>query len=305
MRTIRGAFTVVEVSIFMAAAGVMFLSAVTIFTRYQRETQFNQSVKQLESELSDFTNDVVTGVFPELNGFRCDASPGGSISFAVDAAARAGSNNDCTFLGKVIQFGDSPISGATDMSDIDPDPDYHVHTVVGINDPHSGLSSFNPTVDNDFQTLRSSGAVSFDTTESGEMQWGTGITGVYIDTLPSRTYVRGLAIMYDTFGELNGLVGGNPAFISGRSSVSLYAVVDGPNQYDINSSRLDEDSFEDSITYNNVNGTPPSTRLIKLPDASGEGLIICIKNRQNLASIEVSGRSSAPIVNFNPGGVCA
>ncbi len=115
-------YTIVEVMIFLAVTGMLLGVALTMIGRQQQRTQFNQSVHDIQSKIEDVLNDVSTGFYSNTNNFHCKASdtPGDRPDVKYSGTNPQGSNTNCIFLGKVIQF--APETGADQ---------YRIFTVVG------------------------------------------------------------------------------------------------------------------------------------------------------------------------------
>jgi Tfp pilus assembly protein PilE len=98
-------FTIVETMIVLAVTGVFFIVAAVEVGGRQNETEFQQSINDIQSSLQKTINDVVTGDFQEANNITC-SSVGGKVSVALSAGPTntEGTNADCIFIGKVLQF---------------------------------------------------------------------------------------------------------------------------------------------------------------------------------------------------------
>lgn len=101
-------FTIIEVMIFLVVSSALLISAVALVGGQQNRTQFTTSTREFESRLQSLVGDVETGFFPDNSQLSCKLS-GPSDPFAYpllsDAPAnKQGTNEDCVFLGKVIQF---------------------------------------------------------------------------------------------------------------------------------------------------------------------------------------------------------
>ncbi len=114
-------YTLVEVMIVMVVSAALFVSAVLAVQGRQGRTQFAQGLRDVDSRIQDIINDVSTGFYPNNGGFSCTvASVGGAIRFE-DTDNSAGTNDQCVFIGKVVQFAEAGTSREG----------YNVFTVVG------------------------------------------------------------------------------------------------------------------------------------------------------------------------------
>ncbi len=95
----QGGYTIIEVITVLTISTVLIVSAMALFNSRIPRTQFSQAVTELETKLRGVTNDVQNGFYPSTNNIKCDATSG------VQAApGEQGTNSDCIFMGKAIQF---------------------------------------------------------------------------------------------------------------------------------------------------------------------------------------------------------
>lgn len=94
-------FTVVETMIFLAVSTMLLISAVALISGKQRRAEFNVGIQEFQAQIRDIINDVSTGYYPYRSGVGCRVS-GGALNFSV--AGDQGTNSDCIFIGRVIQF---------------------------------------------------------------------------------------------------------------------------------------------------------------------------------------------------------
>jgi prepilin-type N-terminal cleavage/methylation domain-containing protein len=133
-------FTIVEVLIVLAITAVMFLGAVLLISGKQNQTEFDQAIHEVQTEIQQTIGDVSNGYFPNANNFTCTAGASGPL-IAAGTGSGQGTNSGCTFIGKVIQFG---VSGTNPEQ-------YAVYSVAGLQQDSSGndvttLSAAVPTV---------------------------------------------------------------------------------------------------------------------------------------------------------------
>lgn len=125
--TVRG-FTVVEVLIVMAVTGMLFVSAAIAISGKQNQTAFDQSIRQIQSQVQQTLNEVAVGYYPNSGTFRCVVGGAGPV-LSVAAAAQ-GTNSGCIFLGKAMQF---------KVHNTNPDPDqFTVYTIAGLQQGGAG-----------------------------------------------------------------------------------------------------------------------------------------------------------------------
>lgn len=99
-----GAYTIVEALMFLAVSALIFAMVVVSFEGQQDRTQFNQSVKDLETRIIDLANDISNGFYSSPNNFSCQSLPGDStVTFGGGSTPR-GENEGCIFAGQVLAF---------------------------------------------------------------------------------------------------------------------------------------------------------------------------------------------------------
>lgn len=96
-------FTIVEVLIFLAVTSGLFIAAMLYISGQQGKAEFSQGVRDFELKLGDVVNNVSTGFYPTLNNIKCTAVAG-KVDLQTDSTQGQGANNDCIFVGRVIQL---------------------------------------------------------------------------------------------------------------------------------------------------------------------------------------------------------
>lgn len=256
----------VETLVFLAVTGAMFTGAVGVFTSQQRATQFSQSVRQFEAEISDVINNTSTGVFPELFDISCSYA-GAVIQFTRTAGSESGKGNGCMFVGQAVQVGINPFSTDTNR--------FVIQTLVGSN-LAVNTSNFSQTYPSALYSGGGFGSPVFDTSEDGQLEWGLEFgPSFYVDGTDTY-YASGFGVFYSRFGETNR---GNE-FVSGASSVSLYAITaNGSQARNYSSVNLDEDTFRTGISH------PASLSIVELDSP----LYVCLEGPYGRRAMLVVG----------------
>jgi type II secretory pathway pseudopilin PulG len=96
-------YTILEVMIFLAISGIMFLMAAAFVQGKQAKSEFRQGINALNTNIRDVINDVDNGFDPSLSNFNCTAGGSGAVVFGASSRGQ-GENLGCTFIGKVVQF---------------------------------------------------------------------------------------------------------------------------------------------------------------------------------------------------------
>ena len=121
-------YTIIEVMIFLAVSGFMFVLAAVFVSGKQATTEFQQGMNDISTQIQQTINDVSNGFYPSTANFTCSSTSGGltistlsSTQQGQNAGQRSGiSGGGCVFLGKIMQFatGNNPSN-------------YAVYTVAG------------------------------------------------------------------------------------------------------------------------------------------------------------------------------
>lgn len=104
-------YTIVETMIFLAVSGIMFLIAANFVSGKQGKTEFRESMDDINTQVQQVINDVSNGFYPSGENFTCSAV-GANPPTIVAGAGKQGTNKNCTFIGKVIQFGVNGTNGS-------------------------------------------------------------------------------------------------------------------------------------------------------------------------------------------------
>ena len=94
-----GGFTILETIIVLTVMSALLASALLLFQQRIPKTQFQKSLNELVSQMTDISNQVATGYYPNTNKAKCN---NGSI---VPGNADQGENASCIFIGQAIKFG--------------------------------------------------------------------------------------------------------------------------------------------------------------------------------------------------------
>lgn len=173
-------YTIVEVLIFMAVSGLMFVMAIVFVSGKQSSVEFRQGLFDVNAEIRSVVNDIADGRFDGLSfggNTRCRANTAGGPP-VIDTAGTAeqganGGPEGCIFLGKVMQF---------NVSDYGSDSRnyFSTFTVAGRQVDASGLavtdfSAASPTAIHSYPGGRSTKNL----TNSSQLQSGLESTGMF------------------------------------------------------------------------------------------------------------------------------
>ncbi len=98
-----GGYTVVEVMLFLTISGVIFAGAAFVFNGQQSRTSFEQGMRDLNSQLQKYVDEISTSVFLGGNNFTCATSVSTGRPTLTAGGNGQGSNQDCIFLGRAFQ----------------------------------------------------------------------------------------------------------------------------------------------------------------------------------------------------------
>ncbi len=100
---VPGGFTIVETMIFLAVSGVLLVVALNITNGKQAQVELTQDARDLETSINSVIGDVSKSYFPSKNNLICKINAFGDPQ-PQPGSNTQGTNQDCIFLGKVIQF---------------------------------------------------------------------------------------------------------------------------------------------------------------------------------------------------------
>lgn len=112
-------YTILEVMIFLAVSSALLVSALYLIGGQQQRTEFNQSARDIQSQVEDIMNNVASGFYARPTNFNCTANNTGPVITA--GATPIGGNSDCIFIGRAIHFGIPASSGH----------DFNVYNLIG------------------------------------------------------------------------------------------------------------------------------------------------------------------------------
>lgn len=95
-----GGFTILETIIVLTVMSALLASALLLFQQRIPKTQFQKSLNELVSQMTDISNQVATGYYPNTNKAKCS---NGTID--LNQVAEQGQNASCLFLGQAVKFG--------------------------------------------------------------------------------------------------------------------------------------------------------------------------------------------------------
>ncbi len=158
-------YTIVEVMIFLAISGFMFVIAAAFVSGKQATAEFRQGINDINTQVQQVINDVSNGFFPSNSDFTCTANSSGPAPGS--GRTTQGANYGCIFLGKVIQFGAGNAAS------------YNIYTVAGCQFTPCTTAGTSPNNLSDAEpTIISTKNNPFwhDLTQYELLNWGLGVT---------------------------------------------------------------------------------------------------------------------------------
>lgn len=143
VRVLQSGYSIIEIMIVLAITGVIFISALALFSGQGAEVNFNQGVSDLASELSTQASSVSASQFYSAGGYKCTV--GGNpprATLSASAGSSGGTNQDCISIGRAFE-------AIADTNDI------FIYNVLGNRQTYSGgiplgpagsLAEANPTI---------------------------------------------------------------------------------------------------------------------------------------------------------------
>lgn len=234
-------YTITEVLIVIAISTAMFVIVAATFGGRQEEVQFNQAIRDFEATIQDNMNDVSAGYFDNSGGVSCTVVGNSQPNISAGGGSPQGTNEDCVFVGKVMQFAPS---GGTSY-----DSKANIYTALGRRQTPAGSA---PTSILEAQPSM----LVANPVNQYELPWGLKITRVVADNASSTDY-GGVGF----FTQFNSTAGNNT--LSGGQAIR-YGGIDGTNL------NMAQNAF--TAQANNITDVSPAGSNNRVP------IIICVEN---------------------------
>ena len=196
-------FTIVETLLVLAISSALFVAIVVTMGGRQHSTEFLQATQNLQSKIQQTLNEVAAGYYPNSNNFKCSDGGASTLNFNGGASTEQGKNEDCIFLGKIIQF---KVSGGSSSDDR-----FNIYSIAGLRTAVD-LASAKPTV-----IMCQSGPARCDATERHTVPYGLSVKSMKIGG-------AGPSIGSVGFISSLGSFSNSGAYQSGAQKVDLVAV---------------------------------------------------------------------------------
>lgn len=120
---VGGGFTIVETMIVLAVSSMLFIIAGTMISGRQAKTEFQVSVRDIQTKLQQVINETKSGYYGVNTGMSCSVPPSGNLTI-VAGSGDLGTRGECVFIGKaLVAYGDAiytyPLAGARQVGGAD------------------------------------------------------------------------------------------------------------------------------------------------------------------------------------------
>lgn len=108
-KMLKDGFTIIETLLFVAISGVLFITAISVMSAKQQQTEFSTGVGSFTSRLQTIINNVSSGYYNLPSNVSCSSGSRPNISTpkVLTTSNTTGTNVGCIFLGDVLAFGNN------------------------------------------------------------------------------------------------------------------------------------------------------------------------------------------------------
>lgn len=214
-------YTIIEVMIFLAVSGFMFITAASFVNGKQAEAEFRQSMNETNTQVLTIINDVANGYYPSNNDISCSAPDTPNPPVITTGAVAQGGNRGCVFMGKIILF--SPNN----------DPfKYRIYTVVG----RQAVRTPGSAVPTDFTEAQPALVKAASATQTKDIKWSSKVSSAYMGDASNPIYAVGI---FNGFGKYTSQMlnsGAQTAMVvpitAGKTEAQIEAALNAPEQLD-------------------------------------------------------------------------
>lgn len=203
-------YTLLEVLIVLAITGGMLMGAMFLISGQRQKTEFSQAIREIDSQIQEVINNVSTGYYANTGNTVCNGSTG-RPRLILAAGDMQGTNKDCIFIGRVLQFG---VAGSSNEN-------YNIFNVVGLKQYLSGAGYKQSQTFADAKPTAmapGSGTTSSfpDSTDKRKLGYGLSITSMKVGAQPIGAV--GFFSSLAPYGSTNGNL------VSGTQSIDLVPI---------------------------------------------------------------------------------
>jgi type II secretory pathway pseudopilin PulG len=97
-------YTIIEVLLVLAISTLLLFSAILVFRGQQNETEYTQTVQELNSVIVNYANKVNAGISLESGDVDCFSGANSPPTFNKTGTGGYGNRNGCIYLGQALQI---------------------------------------------------------------------------------------------------------------------------------------------------------------------------------------------------------
>ncbi|HEV7454321.1 MAG TPA: prepilin-type N-terminal cleavage/methylation domain-containing protein [Candidatus Saccharimonadales bacterium] len=275
-------FTIIEVMIVLAVTGLLFVSAAAMISGKENQTAFDQSIRQIQSQIQQVVNEVSVGFYPNLGNIQCNGA-GGTVALTKAAGTAQGANAGCVFIGKAMQF---------QVGNASPEQ-FNVYSIAGLQKGGAGASESSSLSEAKPKVIAPSSAETTlpDSSTTDTLQNGLTTARMYYNNGAGDKDI-GIVVFANGLAQFSAT---NGALLSGAQEVSLLAIDDNNVKSKLG---MDKTSGVDIINSKLSTLTPSATMGVYLCFASGG------TDQSGLITIGSNGRQLAVNLAIKSGKVC-
>jgi len=269
-------FTIVEVIIVMAVTAALLASALALFSGKQAAVEFNQASNDIQSQVNQVIDNVNAGYYTRPANFTCMKNGPDTAPTITTASQDIGTNADCIFLGRVIQFGVGTNDARFNIYNL-----AGLHYDPGTTDTVSSLANASPIALAPGTATNTSFPTTF--TEIDTLEYGLKVVSVQYNG--SAANLTGMVAFVTN-------INGAPAIGSSSSdAASLYIIKNGNTL-----NQPADAAVEDIDQLNAANFVPASSVTVCFDGGTSLYAVLTIgnNNRQLTTSLQVLNKSSSP-----------
>jgi prepilin-type N-terminal cleavage/methylation domain-containing protein len=275
-------FTVIEVMIVLAVTGLLFVSAAALISGKQNQTAFDQSIRQIQSQIQQVINEVSVGYFPNLGNVQCNGA-GGTVTLVKAVGTAQGANAGCVFIGKAMQF---------QVGSSSPEV-FNVYSIAGLQRGGAGGKESSSLSEAKPKVIAPSSAEPTlpDSTASDTLQDGLTTAKMYYNNGAGDKNI-GVVVFANSLAQFDPT---NGSLLSGAQQVNLIPIDDNEIK-----SKLGQD---ETVGVDIIN-----SKLSTAATSSNIGVYLCFASggtdQSGLITIGSNGRQLAVNLAIKNGGVC-
>lgn len=282
-------YTIVEVMVFLAISGFMFIIAATFVSGKQSRAEFKQGMNDINTQVQQVINDVSNGFYPSNSNFSCVANGFSGVSISSGSSTMQGANQGCVFMGKVIQFG---INGSNGVN-------YGIYTVAG-NQFANGTASGNPpssfaeAMPKAIDNSAGGNVTNINLTQTNMLQWGLSATSMFDGATP----ISAVAFM-GSFANQNG-----GSLESGSQTVNIVVIPSTATDPNVSAGGATEAQMVTAINngITDINQRPHPNILMCFDGGKGEYGSLTIGGTNNSHRLSTSIQIYSDLASWHSAG---